>query len=733
MSQTRQMGVIMFTDIMGFTAMMEENETMANEWRTRLRYSLNIHVPSFNGRIIEFNGDGALSFFQSAYEAVKAAIAIQLDMKKDNPIPLRAGIHAGEVVLEETSVYGSAVNVASRVESFAIPGGIFISDKVYDEVKNKPDIQTVSVGKFQFKNVEAPVEIFAIKNEGITVPDKQKLLGKGVAVKKNKIILPLFGLIGIVVVLLLIFAAYFLFIKPAGKKTNATASIAVMPFVNPEKDTQGDFFADGITEDINTNLSRISSLTVISHTTMQSFKTSTKTIKEIGKELNVNSVLKGNLRRIGDKIRIHAELIDVATQKNLWSDTYEKEYASIFDIQSEMAQQIAEELAVKVSDAEKKRIEQKPTDNLQAYEYYLQGRNYYYQYKNEDNEKAIALFKKAIELDKNYSLAWSGLGDAYSQKHSLFGAEVAWLDSSKVAGQRAILLDSNSSEAYKALSNAYYYNKEYDKGFELLQKSIALNPNNAQAAGNLGTAYFLKAQLDEALRWEKKAAAINPKNGIPYMVIGWTYRILGDYQQAEQWLRKSLELRKFIDTYRELAYTYLLQQKTDSARKIVPLIIAIDSTNNRNYEVAGMITHMTGDTQRAKLFFEKSVSLNKSISTDIEGYSAVNLGQLLLTQGNTMDADILLTTALSAYKKAIEDGSQDDSHALYIAGIYAIKNDKQQALTWLKKADEFKWLDYGFAELAPWYKNIRTEPAFRQLISSLKQKTAELRKKAASL
>jgi TolB-like protein/ribosomal protein S17E len=723
----------MFADIMGFTAMMEENEKTASEWRSHFRNCINKTIAEHEGKVIEFMGDGALCFFQSAYEAVKAAISLQVQIKNETNIPLRIGIHTGEVVMEDNSVYGSVVNVASRVESFAVPGGIFISEKVHDEIKNKPDIQTAFVGKFQFKNVDERIGIFAVSNEGITLPGKQKLTGKGVLVNANRFSLPKTTLLSVAATLVLAVAAWFIFLKPGNKKSPAIQSIAVMPFVNQDNNEQSDFFADGITEDINTNLSRISSLTVISHTTMQTFKKSAKTIIEIGKELNVNSILKGNLRRMGDKIRIYAELIDVKTQKTLWSEPIEEEYSKIFEIQSEIAQQIADKLAIQVSPDEKKRIEQKPTDNLNAYEYYLQGRNYYYQYKNEDNEKAIALFKKAIALDNNYSLAWSGLGDAYSQKHSLFGAEVAWLDSSKIAGQRAISLDTNSSEAYKALSNAYYYNKEYEKGFELLRKSVALNPNNAQAVGNLGTGYFLKGQLDEALRWEKKAAAINPKNGIPYMVIGWTYRILGDYPQAEQWLKKSLELRKFIDTYRELAYTYLLQQKKDSARKIVPLIIAIDSTNNRNYEVAGMITHMMDDTQTAKRYFEKSASLNKSISTDIEGYSAVSLGQLLLNEGNTMDADIHLTSALSAYKKAIEDGSQDDSHALYIAAIYSIKNDKQQALVWLKKANEFKWLDYGFGELSPWYKNIRNEPGFRQLMTSLKQKTAEMRKKAATL
>lgn len=171
---------------------------------------------------------------------MKAAIAIQLDMKKESPVPLRAGIHTGEVVLEESSVYGSVVNLASRVESFAIPGSIFISEKVYDEVRNKPDIQTMPVGKFRFKNVEDPVEIFAIRNEGIAVPDKQKLTGKGVVVEKISSCYPkLPG--GIGATLLITVAVYFLFIKPGDKKSTAVESIAVLPFDNQDKDVQSDF------------------------------------------------------------------------------------------------------------------------------------------------------------------------------------------------------------------------------------------------------------------------------------------------------------------------------------------------------------------------------------------------------------------------------------------------------------------------------------------------------------
>lgn len=729
MSQSRQLGAIMFADIMGFTAMMEENEAAASLCRSRLRNALKSACTSWNGRIVELTGDGGLCIFQSAYDAVRCAIAVQAEMKTADPIPLRIGIHSGDVVIDDNSVYGSVVNIASRVESFAVAGAIFITAKIFDEIKNQPDIQVQQMGRFKFKNVEDPVLIYAVSNPGITVPPVHQLQGKGHEVAEKKFISLQKSLIALAAIIGLAVFIYFRFLKQEGPLK--LKSIAVMPFINQGNNPDNEFFSDGITEDIHTHLAKINSLNVIAHSAMMLYKNSEKSIKQIGKELNVSTILKGSVRRVGDKIRIYAELIDAGTSKNLWAETFDREYAKIFDIQSEIAQSIAQKMAINISAAEKNLIRQKPTDNLTAYENYLKGRSHYYEYKKEENEKAIEYFKKAIALDNNYALAWAGLGDAFSQKNQRFGYELSWNDSSKIAGLRAVSLDSNSSEAYKALANAYYSGGEYDKGFELLRRSVELNPNNEQAVGNLGAGYFLRAQLVEALRWEKKAAAINPKNGIPYQIIGWIYRLLGDYNNAEQWLKKSLALKIFSDTYRELGYTYLLQQKKDSAKLLVPVIIAIDSTNARNHETAGVLLQMAGDKQNAREHFQKAIDLNKSISNDKDAIAPIGLGQLLLEMNNKIDAEVQLSNSLSVFLKTIEEGSQDDDPPLNLAAIYAIKNDKQEAIKWFNKAVSANWLDYGFTDICPWFDNIRNEPAYKQQVTTVKKKIEVMRKKAA--
>ena len=247
----------------------------------------------------------------------------------------------------------------------------------------------------------------------------------------------------------------------------------------------------------------------------------------------------------------------------------------------------------------------------------------------------------------------------------------------------------------------------HDKGFELLRRSVALNPNNEQAVGNLGAGYFLRAQLVEALRWEKKAAAINPKNGIPYQIIGWIYRLLGDYNNAEQWLKKSLALKIFSDTYRELGYTYLL------------------------HETAGVLLQMAGDNQKAREHFQKAIDLNKSISNDKDAIAPIGLGQLLLEMNNKIDAEVQLSNSLSVFLKTIEEGSQDDDPPLNLAAIYAIKNDKQEAIKWFNKAVSANWLDYGFTDICPWFDNIRNEPAYKQQVTTVKKKIEVMRKNAA--
>lgn len=733
MSESRQLAAIMFTDIKDYSHMMEVNEVEAIRFRRKMVRCINDQVAAHLGRVVRFEGDGSLCIFTSSIGAVRAAIAIQIEMRTKPEIPLRIGIHSGDVLLEEDGIYGDSVNVASRVESFAEPGCVFISKKVNDDIKNQPDLSTVSLGRYAFKNIKEPVEMFAVKNAGIALPPKNKIQGKGVAVadqeflsgKNNR-----WKLMGVVIMALVLFG-FFKFLYAGRSGTMKT--VAVMPFKNINNDSASEFFSDGITQDILTQISRVSDLNVISNSTMTLFKNSKKSTKEIGRDLNAGTILEGSVRRIDDKVRIFVQLVDAASGKNLWAETYDRDYSQIFDIQSEIAQIIASVLQAKLSPAEKARITRKPTDNLNAYEYYLKGRELYTRYKKADNEKAIEQFKKAIELDNNYSLAWAGLGDSYSQNYGRFGLDKTWIDSSKAAANIAIKLDSTSSEAFKALANAFNYASEYEKGFQLLQTSVRLNPNNALAVGNLGTGYFLRGELDKAMMWEKKAAIISPKNYISYQIIGWIYRLFEDYPKAKLWLKKSLELHPFKDSYRELAFTYIKEGKPGEAIKLVPFIIATDSTSQLAYEEAALVCLYAGDMQKARINFQRSVDLNASLITDAYTFAPIGLGAILLDEGKNIDAEILLSRSLSLFLEEIQIGKKDNEFRIGAAAILSIVGKKEEALHWMQKAVDVNWVDYGVVETCPWFKNIKETPQFKQMINTVKKRVFEMRIKTEEL
>jgi TolB-like protein/class 3 adenylate cyclase/Tfp pilus assembly protein PilF len=727
MNHSRQLAAIMFTDIKDFSQMMEEDEVKASVIREKMMHSINKQVPSHQGRVISFAGDGSLCMFNSAIEAVRAAILIQLEMREEPKVPVRIGIHSGDIMLEENEIYGEGVNVASRVESFAVPGGVFISSKVNDEIKNQPDISTVSLGRYIFKNIKEPVELFAVTNSGIAVPHKNTIHGKGISVAdkgtfSRKHVSWL--VMGLLLAAILVLGYYKLIY--AGS-SSLVKSVAVMPFKNMNHDPGSEFLSDGITEDILTQISRISDLNVISNSTMALFKNSKKSVKEIGNELKAGSILEGTVRRMDNKIRIFVQLVDAGTGKNLWAETYERDYSKVFDIQSEIAEIIASVLKARLSPAEKARINRKPTDNLTAYEYYLRGRELYVHYKKEDNEQAIWYFKKAIELDKNYVLAWAGLGDAYSQKFGRFGFDKSWIDSSKKAANVAIKLDSTSSEAFKALANAYNYASEYDMGFRLLQTSVRFNPNNAPAVGNLGAGYFIRGDLPQALKWEKKATLINPKNNIPFQLIGWTYRLLGDYENAELWLQKSLELKPFKDSYRELAFTYIQEGKKTEAMNLVPSIINSDTTNFSSYEEGALVCILAGDLPKANNYFQKAVDRNESLITDASTFAPLGLSFFLLKEGKKIDAEILLSRSRSLFLEEIKKGAQDDEFRIGLASIAAIQGRKEEALQWLQRAIDVKWLDYGMVETSPWFESIKDDARFKQMMNRVKNETAKMK------
>src|SRR6266446_10879260 len=267
MPATRQLAAILFADIQGYTALMQDDEVKANIFREKLKKNLELEVVKHNGRVLKLSGDGALCIFTSAIEAVRAAIEVQKQMQNEPKVPLRIGIHTGDVMFEDADVYGDGVNVASRIESFAVAGGVFISDRVYADIKNQKDISAISLGKYELKNVSAPVEIFAISNEGLVVPGKNKKLeGKGKRDSDKKFqsrnILIAVGTV-IVIASIAFFFRQQIFISFSANSTEQK-SIAVLPFENLSSNKDDEYFADGMCDEILTHISKIGDLKVIS-------------------------------------------------------------------------------------------------------------------------------------------------------------------------------------------------------------------------------------------------------------------------------------------------------------------------------------------------------------------------------------------------------------------------------------------------------------------------------------
>lgn len=513
---------------------------------------------------------------------------------------------------------------------------------------------------------------------------------------------------------------------------NRIISIAVLPFENRSGDKSDQYIADGITDDIINRLTIISKFRVTNRGRIQQYQGKMLPLDDIAKTLEVTVLLTGSVERHENKIAIRAQLIDL-TGTFIWGNTFQRTLENIMAVQSEIAQVIADQLNIELDDMEKKRLHNKATDNPTAYDYYLRGRSLYYKYKPAANDSAIEEFKLAIALDPKYARAWAGLGDAFAQKHGRFSREFYWTDSSLVAGRRAIELDSSLSDAYKALATAYNYREDYEKAFPLLVKSVELNPTNYQAVGNLGTNYLLRGDLPTALQWEKKGVGMDPKNWIPYQLIGWIYRLLGDLENAESWFLKSLELSPDqYDTYELLGYTYVSQGRPKQALDLITHVLKIDDNDSRVLEAAGLIAHFAGDETNAKAFFQRSIDLNPNFKDDRLTVSPIGLGQILLKEGNKVEADVYLSRAMENNLQEIKNGSKSFDPPFYLSSIYAIRGNKEQSLQWLQKAIEMNWIDHAKIAHGPYFEKFRTDPDFVAIVDRLRGKTEAMRNKANS-
>ena len=476
-------------------------------------------------------------------------------------------------------------------------------------------------------------------------------------------------------------------------------------------------------EDILTQLSKIGDLKVISRTSVMRYKNTENTIREIGEELGVASILEGSVRRSGDRVRIVGQLINAHNDEHIWAETYDRDMKDIFAIQSEVAQRIALELKAKLSTEEKQRIEKPHTQNTDAYAYYLRGRDYYNHYVKEDNERAIELFKKALELDPTYALPYAGLADAYSQRVQRFSFPEYWADSSIELSKKAIAIDPNIAEPYKALGLAYSQRGWYRKALEQYYKAVALNPNYAPVVANLGFTNRELGNIKEALPWLRKSIALTPGRASYYYELAMLYLAVASDSTAEHWFRKALELQPELSyAHVELSKMYLMQEKPELARAQLGTVLQKFSDDNYVLTAAGYVELFSGNYQLARKYFEEAMA-----ASSFETGPSVQLAYTFLKTGRREEGLDMINRSITVTQKYLSEGNEDYSLPYVMTSIKAIQGKNEEADMWLQRAIDGGWVRYRFTLLDPMLENLRTDERFHEIIGKLKIRVDEQR------
>ena len=504
----RRLAAILAADVVGYTRLMGADEAGTLRRLTDLREKiLEPLIAEHHGRVVKLMGDGLLVEFGSAVDSVACAIAWQdrmalheIDRDTGTMLQFRIGINLGDIIVEGDDIHGDGVNIAARLEGLAQPGSICLSDDIYRHAKGKIETQFEDMGEHKLKNVADPIRVYvvAVEQSGATAP----------VPATEPLPLP---------------------DKP---------SIAVLPFQNMSGDPEQEYFADGITEDIITELSRFRSLFIIGRNSSFHYKGQSPRIPEVGRELGVQYIVEGSVRKVGNRVRITVQLLEANKDKHLWAERYDRELDDIFAVQDEVVEAIASALPGRIEAAATELARQKPTTSLTAYDYLLRGE--WAWWRDEDSE-ALEFFQKAVEVDPNYARALARL--ALLHGYRIFTQGSAVDEQSRRARnyiEQAITIDDEDPSVLAIASTVYSQIGAYDQARINLQRAVALNPGDAEVNYRCGMATTYQGEPMEGLKWFEKAMRLNP-----YYSDSWLESMFEAYFVAQQYEKALETLKKY--------------------------------------------------------------------------------------------------------------------------------------------------------------------------------------------
>ena len=533
MPEDRRHAAIMFTDIVGYTALMGRDEDAAFDMLANNHTLHEALIEKHNGTLIKEIGDGTLASFPLASNAVRCAIDIQKEAKNQK-IPLKIGIHEGEMVMAGSDILGDSVNIASRLQESAEEGCINISGSVYSNIRNKADIQTTLIGEKSYKNVGEPIKVYSVLCEGELKKEPKQVWESKKARNKNP-----YYIIGSFLALIIVLISIWFFStrqQAIVKESEIEKSIAVLPFKNLSTDVENQYFADGIMDGILNHLSKIKDLRVVSRSSTEKYRENIPQAQQIIKELDVSYYIEGSVFKSEDRILMTAKLLDARNDEHIWSEQYDRELSDLFEVMSEIATKVASEVKVIITPEEKQIIESIPTTNLTAYDFFLRAREEHSKFWLEGDKKALddatSLYYRALEYDSSFAQAYTGLAFSYGNKLQIEAYfEENFLDSVLILSNKALSFNEYLEEAYYLRSGYLGFIKnELDSAILEINKAIQINPNYAPA-------YLLKGMLYIANSKDYSQAISNFHKGL-----GGEDHLFGKQAAFDQLSRAYLEI-----------------------------------------------------------------------------------------------------------------------------------------------------------------------------------------------
>jgi adenylate cyclase len=649
MSSTRQLSAIMFTDIVGYTAMMGANEKMAINMLNINRQIQRPVIEGFGGRWIKELGDGVMAIFPTVSDTIEASLVIQDKCREEKKFQLRIGVHHGEIIVEEGDIFGDAVNIAARVQAIAPPGGIYITEAVRQVIQNNKDFAMTFSQEANLKNVREPLRLFEV--EWAEMAEKRSS-----AQTENKI-------------------------QPITKEEKISG-IAVLPFVNMSSDPEQEYFSDGLTEEIITDLSHIEGLLVISRSSMMTYKGTSKKLLEIAREVKVRYMLEGSVRKAGNQLRITAQLIDAEKDSHVWAEKYNGSIDDVFKIQEQVSRSIAEALNIKLTKQAEKQLSHHPIANLQEYEFFVRARQEMWKFTQSSMLNAISLARKGIEFNPR-SASLNALISTVHMFLNHYGLrnEPSDLQMAKEYCERSLQLDAECSLGHFVKAGLVFREGRIREARKIFQTALDKDPNNPDLLHWLIVCYMTSGNSIKVGHLSEKLIRIDPFTppmGIPFSILFFDGQVQASLPRMEDWLEAEGD-SPFTRYWGALTY-------------------AIVGQNEKSiYWLDKILKDTPG------LVFGKFAAFFKPLLNNDPDNARAMLTEELLTSA-----------------------SQHEYLPIYMAMGYAILKNKEGVMFWLLKA-----LDFGVSQpklienIEPIRSLMSGDPAFENYMDSIRKLSAD--------